>query len=99
RQEDTVARFGGDEFVVIANHLQSPKDAIKVAKNIIASLKEPLPVAGKTITVKTSIGIALYPLDGTSQEQLVRNADAALYQVKKNRDRGYAFFNPENEKR
>lgn len=82
REEDTVARFGGDEFLIMLTNVQSKEAAIKVARSIQVTLSEPFKLHTKKLPIKTSIGIAVYPEDGREAEDLVRNADAALYQAK-----------------
>jgi len=82
RDDDTVARLGGDEFTIILAELRQPEDAIGVAEKLIAAIEQPLPIAGTSIEVSASIGIALYPNDGTDAESLLRNADSAMYRAK-----------------
>ncbi len=88
REGDTVARFGGDEFVLILPELKAPGDAIYVAQKIVDSFRKPFLIDTHQLVVTTSIGIAVYPDDGTDEDTLMRNADIAMYQAKQaGRDR------------
>ncbi|WP_236200024.1 putative bifunctional diguanylate cyclase/phosphodiesterase [Pseudomonas pseudonitroreducens] len=91
RSEDTVARIGGDEFVVLAE-LAEAEDAVTVASQQVNLLAQPFQVAGQELRIATSIGIVVYPGDGASQHELLRNADAAMYHAKGNGKNGYSFF-------
>lgn len=91
RSEDTVARIGGDEFVLLVE-LAEPEDAATLASQQISLLAQPFQVAGQELRIAASIGIALYPGDGASQHELLRNADAAMYHAKGNGKNGYSFF-------
>ncbi|MFT3906997.1 MAG: EAL domain-containing protein [Steroidobacteraceae bacterium] len=82
KEGDTVARLAGDEFTVILHSIQSPDDAAHVAQRIIAALQMPVHLAGRDHYVRASIGITVFPDDGASIEELMRNADLAMYQAK-----------------
>ncbi len=82
RQTDTVARFGGDEFTIILPDLHQPEDAARVAEKILESVVEPAAVGGATIEISVSVGVAVYPYDGTDSDTLLRNADKAMYRAK-----------------
>jgi predicted signal transduction protein with EAL and GGDEF domain len=82
RDDDTVARLGGDEFTIILSELRHPEDAVTVADKIIAAVQKSMIIGGMPIEVSASIGIALYPVDGTDPESLLRNADSAMYRAK-----------------
>jgi diguanylate cyclase (GGDEF)-like protein/PAS domain S-box-containing protein len=82
REGDTVARLGGDEFTLLLPGIAQAEDAAKVAEKILESLKQPLPVDGRELFVTGSVGISVYPDDGTDPETLVKNADAAMYRAK-----------------
>jgi len=99
RSVDTVVRFGGDEFIVIVPDLQGKNDATyelgTVADKIFAAAQHQFEVDRQFIQPKMSIGIALYPANGSSPDELIKNADAAMYHAKnKGRDR-YEFFEAE----
>ena len=91
KQSDTVARLGGDEFLVIVGSLQGPAEASKVAERILAELAKPLEIGAREYQARASIGIALYPGDGTTLEELLKNADTAMYRAKED-GRGRATF-------
>src|ERR1019366_7145753 len=82
RDDDTVARLGGDEFTIILAELRHPEDAVSVAEKLIQAIEQPLTIAGNSIEVSASIGIALFPDDGADAESLLRNADSAMYRAK-----------------
>jgi diguanylate cyclase (GGDEF)-like protein/PAS domain S-box-containing protein len=93
RKGDTVARFGGDEFLLILPDLKGIEDAIQVAQKIVESFRQPFPIETHHLVLTTSIGIAVYPIDGTDEGILLKNADIAMYQAKQaGRDR-YQIFN------
>lgn len=83
REEDTVSRYGGDEFVVLLADLQAPGDARAVARKLIAAVGAPLELAGHVVTITASVGIALYPDDGEDLDHLIAHADAAMYRAKR----------------
>jgi len=82
RKGDTIARFGGDEFVLILPDLETIEDAIQVVQKIVDSFCKPFLMDTHQLVVTTSIGIAVYPDDGTDDDILLRNADIAMYQAK-----------------
>ncbi len=92
RASDTISRVGGDEFVAIASDLEDAGDAEKVARKLVDSVAYPVTVQGITCTVGVSVGIALYPTDGSSAEDLMEKADRAMYAAKKNGKKNFAFF-------
>jgi diguanylate cyclase (GGDEF)-like protein/PAS domain S-box-containing protein len=96
RPEDTLARFGGDEFVVLVDGFESPEDAIGIAQRIIEAYREPFVLEGQEIFIKPSIGISLInarTTTSTSSEEVLRNADIAMYRAKEE-SRGYQVFEP-----
>jgi diguanylate cyclase (GGDEF)-like protein len=84
RESDTVARIGGDEFVVLLPLIESEQDAGKVGKKILDALKRPFELAGHTLKIGSSIGVAVYPDHGSEEKLLVRSADIAMYHAKNN---------------
>jgi diguanylate cyclase (GGDEF)-like protein len=91
---DSVARFGGDEFSIVQSNI-SPNDTRDLATRIIDTLVEPFDVLGHQVVIGTSIGIAMAPADGNEPDQLLRNADMALYRAKADGRGNYHFFQPE----
>ncbi len=82
RKSDTVARMGGDEFVLILDDLHSAREAERVAEKLLASIRAPMTVGTETFASTASIGISVYPEDGDLAEELLKNADAAMYIAK-----------------
>ena len=87
-----IARLGGDEFMVLLPNLRSTVDAGGVAERLILSLRQPIQLASNSLVVTASVGIALYPQDGTDAETLLRNADLAMYFAKRRTPGTFAFF-------
>jgi diguanylate cyclase (GGDEF)-like protein len=92
RDEDTVARFGGDEFTILIHIIGKVEDAGKIGAKILDSLKTPITIDERDFVVTSSIGISIYPLDGTDGETLIRNADAAMYRAKDMGRNTYQFY-------
>jgi diguanylate cyclase (GGDEF)-like protein/PAS domain S-box-containing protein len=92
RSSDTVSRLGGDEFVVLVSGVLEMQDVIKVAEKILAKLAEHYVLAGTTMSISASIGISIYPIDSDSPEELLLQADAAMYQAKESGKNRYALF-------
>ena len=92
RETDTVTRLGGDEFTIILPHVRTARDSESVAEHVIASMAAPLVVTGNQHFLSASIGIALYPADGISADELLRNADTAMYRAKENGRGRYVYF-------
>jgi len=82
RKSDTVARFGGDEFLILINNVSKKEDIIKVAKKIMDTFKKPFNVGLQEFFVTSSGGVVIYPVDGETVEDLVKNADLAMYNAK-----------------
>ncbi|ANM29278.1 hypothetical protein ABI59_06270 [Acidobacteria bacterium Mor1] len=95
RDSDVVARLGGDEFTILVEGLSYDLDAARVAQQLQEALEEPFRVQGNPVRIGGSVGIATYPGDGTDAATLVRNADRAMYSVKKRADRKHLFFSRE----
>jgi len=94
REGDTVARMGGDEFTLLIPQIDSVDDAAKIAQKIIETLKIPFSINDRELFVTTSIGISLFPLDGSDPETLVRNADTAMYRAKDQGRDNYQLYAP-----
>ncbi|MED4990726.1 EAL domain-containing protein [Parageobacillus toebii] len=92
RKQDTIARFGGDEFVIVLPSLKHIREAVYIAEKIVESLKRPFYVNHQEMYISTSIGISVYPFDGTDKETLIRMADRAMYQAKKNGRNQYVLY-------
>ena len=93
RGEDVVARLGGDEFLIVASGLLHGDEAAAVAEKVIAAFTEPFLVDERELTSSPSIGIAIYPDDGTEPMVLLRNADLAMYEAKDSGRNMYRFYN------
>lgn len=91
RQSDLVARIGGDEFLVIQNEVHRPEDCADVAQKIIAELSRPFETPEGPAEIGASIGISIYPDDGTTSDDLIKAADQVMYQVKFNGKNNYRF--------
>jgi diguanylate cyclase (GGDEF)-like protein/PAS domain S-box-containing protein len=91
RGSDTVARLGGDEFVVLLADGGSPRDAQAAAERILKALELPFELQGRQARVGASIGIGVFPRDGTDADALLRSADEALYRVKRSGRNNFAF--------
>jgi diguanylate cyclase (GGDEF)-like protein len=95
RPEDTVARFGGDEFVLVATEVQDLADVSDIATRIVSRLSAPMQIEGQEISVSASVGIALYPHDGETVEELLKNADAAMYHAKSGGRNTFSYYSRE----
>jgi len=92
RKSDTVARLGGDEFILILTELNQVEDTSVIARNIIDSFKKPFQLNSHTISITTSIGIAVFPEDGGDANTLVKNADTAMYRTKQAGRNNYQWY-------
>jgi diguanylate cyclase (GGDEF)-like protein/PAS domain S-box-containing protein len=95
RSEDTLARLGGDEFIVLITDPASPADVAVVAQKIIDAMAVPFVISGHTFHITCSIGMSVFPRDGQDSGVLLRTADEALYEVKKEGRNRAAFHTPE----
>ncbi len=99
RETDTVARLGGDEFAVVQSSVNQPHDATALARRVIEVLGEPFEIDGHQVVVGASVGIAIAPSDGADPDQLLKNADLALYRAKADGRAAWRFFEPEMDAR
>ena len=97
--EDTVARMGGDEFVVVLPGLESTSDLATVAQKLLSCFLAPINVNGHQLTVTASIGISVYPDDGRGAAELIRSADAAMYQAKSAGRNNFKFYTSDLQRR
>jgi diguanylate cyclase (GGDEF)-like protein/PAS domain S-box-containing protein len=95
RKSDTVSRHGGDEFVILLSEVAHAEAAGRAAEKILVALDAPYHIDQWEFQISASIGIAIYPGDGTSAEALLKNADAAMYRAKNCGRNNYQFFEPE----
>jgi diguanylate cyclase (GGDEF)-like protein len=95
RQGDLVARLGGDEFAIIQANVRDADQTETLAERIVETISKPYDIDGQRIDISTSIGMTLAPRDGSDTDQLMKNADLALYRAKSDGRRGYSFFKPE----
>jgi len=94
REVDTVARMGGDEFTIILEGFSHENDITRVARRITESLSEPFRLGAETTTIGVSIGITVYPTDDQEIDDLLRHADAAMYQAKQQGGNSFQFYTP-----
>jgi diguanylate cyclase (GGDEF)-like protein len=92
RASDTVARIGGDEFVLVTPETGHKEDAAAIAKKILDAFAEPLMIDGHQLVLSTSIGIAIYPEDAEDMENLMKKSDAAMYYSKGHGRNRLKFF-------
>ncbi len=94
RETDTVARLGGDEFAIVQSGMNHPQDVTVLAERLINALGEPYEIDGHHVLIGTSIGIAIAPLNGSDPDQILKNADMALYRAKAEGRSRCCFFEP-----
>lgn len=95
RESDTVARMGGDEFVIVMPEFRSLEDVERCGRQIMGDASQPISINGRTISLTLSIGVALFPDDGRTADQLLRSADSAMYSVKDTGRNSVSFYNEE----
>ncbi|MCM0754453.1 EAL domain-containing protein [Desulfovibrio aminophilus] len=93
RGMDLVARFGGDEFILLLEDLESPREAIQVAKRVRDAMRKPFLIDGHEITTSASLGLALADSDGVGAEELIRHANIAMYKAKEGGKNRFHVFN------
>jgi diguanylate cyclase (GGDEF)-like protein/PAS domain S-box-containing protein len=95
REQDTVARVGGDEFLILLSSLREINDAATAAERIVHALAEGFVIQGRTLRISCSLGISIFPEHGADCETLIRNADAAMYDAKESGRNQFRFFTDE----
>ena len=94
REEDTIARLGGDEFTIILKDLRSLQDVSNIAQKIVDDMREPISILGHILYISSSIGISLYPQDSSSEDDLIKFADTAMYKAKDEGRNNFQFYAP-----
>jgi len=94
RHEDTLARIGGDEFVLLLEDVKKTLDIRLVADKILKTFSQPIVIQNHSFAITTSIGVSIFPNDGTSAQTLLKNADIAMYEAKKQGRNTYEFYQP-----
>lgn len=94
RKEDTVSRFGGDEYLIQICNFEKVEDLHKITKKIMDLLQKPILVNNVEFVITASVGVAVYPVDGEDPETLIKNADIAMYTAKNKGKNEYAFCSP-----
>ena len=92
RETDTIARFGGDEFVAVIPNVKDVKDVMRVAERVLKIFNTPFDADGEDVYLSASIGIAMYPENGKDPTELIKNADIAMYKAKSEGKNNFAFF-------
>jgi diguanylate cyclase (GGDEF)-like protein len=92
READSVIRIGGDEFVVVLPHLRRESDAKMLASRIRDALRLPMKIAGRSVSVTASIGIAIYPDSAITTDELLSHADTAMYSAKRGGKNQYELY-------
>lgn len=98
RKSDTISRIGGDEFVLVLPQISRVDDVTTFAQRILGAFEEPFVFGGHRLQVTTSIGIAVYPEDGTDMENLLKNADSAMYSAKEQGRGIYKYYQDEDKR-
>ncbi len=92
RKEDTIARLGGDEFAIILEGIEGVRSTVQVIQKIISALNQPFLLSGREVFTSASVGISIYPDDGDTPDQLIKDADAAMYHAKNTGRNNYQFY-------
>ena len=98
RETDTVARIGGDEFVIILSRVTDAEVIHRIANSLVERISSPIIIEEKNIVTGASIGIAIYPEDGSTSEELIRQADKAMYLVKHSGKNNFSFSQPDRNR-
>jgi len=98
RAEDTLARIGGDEFVLLMTDLLSPEECTQVLDRVLQTIKQPVEINGLKVSVSASIGVSLFPQDHVDADTLLRHADQAMYMAKEAGKSRYHLFDPESDR-
>lgn len=99
RETDTLARLGGDEFIIILDTLDDANLIVDIVKKLMDTMNDPILIQGHQLYITLSIGVSLYPDDGKISEDLLKNADAAMYNAKKSGRNTYCFYEEEMTKK
>lgn len=94
RESDTLARIGGDEFILLINDIEAPRYAGSIAEKFLSLLSQPRMISGYEVDISASIGISFFPTDGKDVATLVKNADTAMYYAKSHGRNSYHFYEP-----
>lgn len=97
REQDTLSRYGGDEFVIVLSDLESTEDFPPIVERILKAASSPFTLGGNVLKVSASIGVTVFPLDQTDAEQLIRHADQAMYIAKQKGKNCFHLFDIESE--
>src|SRR5690606_37881579 len=92
RSNDTISRQGGDEFTLILNNFDSQLDMVPLIRRLQSAFENPLTIQGQELHVSMSIGIAVYPEDGETPDELLKHADSAMYHAKEKGKNNFQFF-------
>lgn len=92
RKVDTISRQGGDEFTIILNNISNQEEVISLVKQIQTTVSSPFTIKGQELYVSMSIGVALYPRDGNTEDELMKHADMAMYHAKSMGENNYTFY-------
>jgi diguanylate cyclase (GGDEF)-like protein/PAS domain S-box-containing protein len=95
RESDTLARMGGDEFIIVLTDVRVPEDAANAARKLLGGISYPFELDGREFFITASIGISLFPIDGLRNETLLKNADIAMFQAKKQGWNSFQFYTEE----
>ncbi len=95
RESDTVARVGGDEFIVVLNNPKGKDEITYIANRVVSSINEPIEILGEVLYVGASVGISIFPADASTSLDLIKNADTAMYTAKESGRNKISFFSHE----